>query len=140
MKFLCLCGHAIYDQTDNLPYKAYYYPDEGYDVWLEKLIDLVETLVREREYGQEWTVLGRPLSAVYPPDGELSGYIADKIIGRLIDAERKMFECEVCGRLWLRIDGAMQPETQEYVSFLPETTARGVVSARGAHVDPDKQT
>jgi hypothetical protein len=139
MKVLCLCRRAICDQADNLPYKAYYYPDEGYDVWLEKLIDLVETLVEERESGKEWTVLGRPLSAVYPSGGEVSGYIADNIIGRLVGTERKMFECEVCGRRWLRIVGAMQPETQEYVSFLPETNARGVLGAQGAHVAPDQQ-
>jgi hypothetical protein len=27
-KLRCTCGHVIRDQTDNLPYKAYFVPDE----------------------------------------------------------------------------------------------------------------
>jgi hypothetical protein len=127
---------VIVDQTDDLPYKGYFYPDEVHDLWLGKLIDLVETLVEERKSGKEWTVLGRPLSAVYPPGREVSGYINDNIIGRLADTMRHMYECEVCGRIWLQ----MNPDRSEYVAYWPETPAvRKVLSAQGARPEPDER-
>ena len=42
MKILCHCGHVIYDQTDDLPHKAYIRPDQS----SEALYEAIDRLMR----------------------------------------------------------------------------------------------
>ena len=136
-KFICLCGHEIVDQTDDLLYKAYYFPDEDYGVWFDKMVEALEAFVRKRESGKEVTLLDRPLSVIYPPAREVWGFINDAIWSSLMAAKRRIYECGVCGRIWLQINR----DRQEYVSYWPETENRGVLSAQGAQleVEPDAE-
>ena len=45
MKFLCECGHVIRDQTDDLPYKAYSYPDQS----MEALYAAIDRLMDDQQ-------------------------------------------------------------------------------------------
>ncbi|MDQ0887984.1 hypothetical protein QFZ81_003072 [Paenibacillus sp. V4I9] len=42
MKFLCECGHAIYDQTDYLSYKAYLISDQDWFSFLDEIDNAIE--------------------------------------------------------------------------------------------------
>lgn len=42
MKFLCECGHPIYDQTDYLPYKAHVISDQDWFNFLDTIDDAIE--------------------------------------------------------------------------------------------------
>lgn len=42
MKFLCECGHPIYDQTDYLPYKAHVISNQDWFNFLDEIDDAIE--------------------------------------------------------------------------------------------------
>ena len=83
MKIKCYCGSLIIDVADNLPWKGYLTPDQGwfsiFDA-INKLIDAVANGRMEKE-------------AAY--------HRASSII---IRSSRHMWQCPTCGRLY--IDGS----------------------------------
>ena len=111
---MCLCGHAIADQTDLLPYKAEFYPDEDWERCFLGIRDefLAAVAAREQRRRRGIDAGRRPLSRVYPPGKDFSGYVADIIIGKTAAYKRKMCECDQCGRLWLQTGR----QTNRYVS------------------------
>jgi hypothetical protein len=42
--------------------------------------------------------------------------------------ERIMYECHVCGRLWIQAN----PRDNQYLSYLPESPRRGILREAGA--------
>lgn len=128
--FACLCGHVIRDQTDNLPYKAAYYADQDGDAVWQRIIENAISAVK-----MGWPALLAKAQAEYPSlthaDDEVEWFISGLVIGPELETRRLMYECEQCGRLWLH----PKPNTNEYVSYLPETNARGVLSSHRVQTD-----
>ena len=96
MKIECYCGALIVDQTDALPNKAHFIPDE---VWFRALEEL-ETQVVD-------AVAGRRLTR------EGAYHRVSEILTR---AARGIWQCGACGRLYVD-----DPE-RSLQCFAPETT------------------
>jgi hypothetical protein len=52
-KFLCKCGHVIYDQTDQIPYKGYYIADTAIERLSDVLCKSIDTLVDALSWGRK---------------------------------------------------------------------------------------
>lgn len=81
MKIGCHCGATIFDQTDNLPHKAHFIPDQArfatFDALDDKVID--------------------PLAK-----GELTKEKAHLLARAILSqAARLMWQCAACGRLYV---------------------------------------
>ena len=93
MKFLCECGHAIYDQTDDLPYKAYSFPDQS----MEALYAAVQRL------------MDSPTPS--PTDHVQRDAMTESIF--FPKGRRLMYQCPQCGRIYITDEGGLH-------SFKPE--------------------
>jgi len=131
-KLLCLCGHVIVDQTNSLPYKADFFADEDDEAWFGGMVDLCSQTIRTREAGRELMVGGTPFSEIYGRNADVSVYVNDMLSMFSERFRRQMYECPVCGRLWVQ----SRPEKNEYASFWPETSMRGILRAKGVNT-PD---
>ncbi|MBK7382556.1 MAG: hypothetical protein IPI81_04365 [Flavobacteriales bacterium] len=89
-KLRCNCGHVIVDQTDDLPYKAEIVPDQNYGAIFDAVTDSV---------CKEDTSSGQ----------------ADAFTGVWIANTKRMYQCEVCGRILIQTGSG-----DRYMSFLPE--------------------
>src|SRR5712692_743036 len=126
-KMECFCGHLIVDQTDNLPYKAQYFPDQDYRAAFEQFVDFCAELIQAREEGRQEAFIKNRFGEEYPQEElDVSDFINDSFVGMLAVFGHSMYECEQCGRLWI------QPEAFEnkYVTYLPEGETRGVLAGK----------
>jgi hypothetical protein len=120
----CHCGHIIRDNTDNLPYKARFFADG--DQWaFDKLVDFYVGLIQAREEGRQGEFLTRHFGEGYPQNLTLEEIVGDGM-SVLFAAERLMYECENCGRLYLE----PVPRARQLVRYLPESEVRGVLRPR----------
>src|SRR5258708_2749647 len=125
-RFECECGNVIPDTTDNLPYKAYFLPDEDTDHALddikESVARLVEAWVRgDQAQYQRWRL--------WTQGDPTSREVLYNHIGHPTHAfGRRMYECDQCGRIWM----AAVPGENKLVSYLPESTRRGILRHQGA--------
>lgn len=127
----CRCGHTIRDKHDFLPYKAEVRRDQDAEWFWETtcnelalLVDAARTGERERWIAKHF-LPGYPLDV--PDDGLISDFLSmldNKIMSQV-------YECEVCGRLWVQ----KQPGVNAYYSYAPDTddVNRVLVSARYAN-------
>jgi hypothetical protein len=80
MKFKCECGNVIVDQTDDLSYKAYSYPDQS----MEALFAAAERLMQSPA-----------------PKTDLEGdRMMDDIVRPI--GQRLMYQCPKCGRIYIQ--------------------------------------
>jgi len=95
MKFICSCGNTIIDQTDNLSYKAYSYPDES----MESFFAALDRLMRSPS-----------------PKTELQ---RDRMMDDVVQPKwgRQMCQCVHCGRLYIESDAGgfccFEPENED---------------------------
>src|SRR5215472_1961017 len=124
----CSCGHVISDTTDFLPYKAYFLPDRdtqggSFDLThqVPYVADLIETWQR-----------GEPEPRPYPRSfTSVRDILQSAFVHPTFTLGRCIYECENCGRLFIQ----SAPGKNTYVSYLPESAARGILSHDGVSSD-----
>lgn len=134
MKFLCTCGHVIRDQTDSLPYKAHFLPDEDQEVVFEAVIDRLEAFMTARETGQQEEFLRTHFGETYPRDLDTRSILNDLLVGVIL-AARLIYECENCGRVLIQKQSASGKNV--YNSYLPEENIRGVLRSQSKRPNAD---
>jgi hypothetical protein len=80
MKIGCPCGRVIYDQTDNLSDKAHLITDQEWFPTMDAIDKVIDDVIAKRE-------------------DATSAYIAIRRI--TIKAARHVYQCRVCGRLFV---------------------------------------
>lgn len=80
MKIGCHCGATIYDQTDYLPHKAHYIPDQDVFEVLDAIDDAIEK------------------SGPTAKEKEAACMKVRRLIGKL---SRSAWQCRVCGRVYI---------------------------------------
>jgi hypothetical protein len=137
-KLGCVCGYTIVDQTDNLPYKAYI-REEDTQKPIELLADVLARYYEARQQGQgdefvkEFEIgRGEPEDYAVVVAKELHDKPLREVLFNLIypfwnNYDRKIYECERYGRLWVQI------EDGNYASYLPATDTRHVLWSRHNH-------
>lgn len=99
MRFRCECGHVIYDQTDNLPYKAFLLPDGSWDRFNAPIHKAMLEYARAISSGTRDEWIARYFGPSYPRDLDDESVLADFLerhIGRL----RTIYQCDKCGALF----------------------------------------
>ena len=113
MKISCRCGNVLHDHTDNLPFKGYLRADKDDVTYAQALQKEVETVARRFRTADEARA-----ERVLRNDVQEFGMVG-------VTLERLVYECTSCGRLLLP-----SPKTGRFLSFLPEDSERGVLSAK----------
>jgi hypothetical protein len=138
-KYHCPCGNIMPDQTDFLPYKAYIREDENTQKPRELLSELLAEYMEARQQGQEVEFLRRfELSQAATEEWaevvvqqhakeSLSQVLSHLMFSFWNNYDRRIFECEDCGRLLVEV------EANRFVSYLPETDTRHVLWSRHNH-------
>lgn len=67
-----------------------------------------------------------PYKASFLPDEDYWEFAYE---GTPFPGNRDMFECEACGRILIRA----RPDENHYLSYLPESTRRGILRHEGAN-------
>ncbi len=132
-KMRCKCGYVIIDQTDSLPYKAYFLPDQDVDDALYAPIGNVAGFIEARERGDEEGFLQKQgiKKMGASPEQTLESSLDRLILDPRSVFQREMYECENCGRIWLEA----RSSGNEWVSYLPESSKRGILRHGGAAPD-----
>lgn len=114
-KFLCKCGHVIYDQTDFIPYKARLVPDQLTEKLFDGGAEAIVKLIAAIKVGkrQEW------IEQTFP-GGWAQSWTDAQLIEEVMSSpfwryHREAFQCEQCGRLLVQIGS-----TNHFASFVPE--------------------
>jgi len=81
MKFTCHCGHKIADQTDDLPHKAHFIPDQHWNALWDKIEERILTKLGSRKLMFEAAAM--QLRILFS------------------DVTRLAYQCRECGRLYL---------------------------------------
>lgn len=102
MRFQCVCGEVIRDQSDLLPHKGYLRSDEDDFA----LTDAFEALAAS-------VAAGVPAADVHVSEVTLR-------------FERQVFECVGCGRLYVETERSPSFGVR-FTSYLPEGDERGVL-------------
>ncbi len=95
MKFQCKCGYLIVDQTDNLSFKAYTYPDQSQ----EALFNAIDNI----------------FTSPTPVDMTQRDRMVDDIVSPT--GGRTIYQCADCGRIHIVLDDG------SIASFKPESNA-----------------
>lgn len=133
-KLRCLCGYIITDQAEDLPYKAEYIADADFEESYGKFIHFIAKLLEEgRQLGRS-ALLAEYFGKAYPQDVSAAGIVSDALTSIRVAFGHTMYECENCGRLWLQL----VPGKNNYVPYLPETEARGVLVSRKRETPMDE--
>ena len=127
--FRCTCGNVITDITDDLPYKAYFLPDQDIDDALDNTMKEVAQFIEARECGEQDRYLRE--------HGQISHVSTLKDVLRHLFSHptfnfgRTLYECEECGRIWMQAG----PDKNMLVPYLPESASRGILRHEGAAPD-----
>lgn len=116
-KLKCKCGHIIFDQSDNLPYKGYLLPDTKFDDIFSDAIENIDKLAEATKTNKrlEWIKTNFNVPP-YPIDLKDSSMIHDLLSNKFIDSMKTIFECENCGRIAIQLG-----HTEYFKFFNPET-------------------
>jgi hypothetical protein len=124
-KLLCLCGYVIVDQTDSLPYKAYFITDEDEESFSQSTVDTIEKFVIAWKQGTLSELFGDKFVEVHLKEGEVGDYINDVIAGSYVEHSRIIYECKQCGRIWLQ----SRNKDEQFFPYFPEKEERGILSS-----------
>lgn len=124
MKFLCSCGYVIRDQTNNLPYKAQFIPDEDEEADFEITAGILEAFLTARDAGNQDGFLRSHFGEAYPTDLDTRSIISD-LLTMVTRSARFIYECENCGRVFIQKDPGSRKN--EYGIYLPEGDTRSVL-------------
>ncbi|MFL1501934.1 hypothetical protein ACI77J_28915 [Pseudomonas sp. O64] len=119
-KLRCKCGHVIVDQTDSLPYKASLLRDEAENAFWDEVHQALKPLMEAAESGDQVKIADA--------FSELSPWVnaTEELESRIysIHAHRMsaVYECSMCGRLWVQKDGSSQ-----FASYVPEEGGYGAI-------------
>jgi hypothetical protein len=97
-KFECSCGYIIRDQTDALPYKGTFIPDEDDEVSFTGTIHRIAEFIQAKELGRRDVFLQKIFGEAYPRDLDDLSILWD-LVSSLDTFRRVIFECENCGRV-----------------------------------------
>lgn len=131
MRIRCMCGNSITDQTDYLPYKAWFLPDEDTDLAVDYVMTDVQAFIEARERGDEdayWQANGLPHWRQHTLADKLRNYV---VATPNLHLGRAMYECDECGRIWMEA----RPGSPDLVSYQPESASRGILRHQGAPPD-----
>lgn len=134
MKFMCPCGHIIRDQTDYLPYKAMFIPDEDEEAVFTDIIDRLEAFIAAKEAGKQEEFLNTYFGENYPRNLD-TGSIINDILLRWINSARFIYECENCGRVFIQKHSEYGKNL--YGAYLPEGDVRGVLQSQRERTNED---
>ncbi|HET8841453.1 MAG TPA: hypothetical protein VFN35_08295 [Ktedonobacteraceae bacterium] len=125
MRFLCSCGHIIRDQTNSLPCKARFTPDEDTDDDSDHLATILEEFILAREAGKQQEFLASHFAEDYPQDLPLQSIINDLLTREINLSMRVIYECEKCGRIFVE----HHPAEARLAIYAPEGETRGVLQS-----------
>jgi hypothetical protein len=101
---MCLCGHTIVDQTDNILYKGYILPDTLLDKISTSLTDSIDSIIYAIKFDRRFECIKNNFNVPpYPKDINDSSMIHDLFSSILINSKQDIFECENCGRIAIQI-------------------------------------
>jgi hypothetical protein len=126
-KFMCSCGHIIRDQSDRLPYKAMFIPDEDDEACFDGLANQVVEFIQARERGQQDAFISKYFGEEFPRD-EDEFAIVGYLVSYPVAFGRHIYECENCGRVWIQKHAELDHNL--YASYLPEGDIRGVLKSQ----------
>lgn len=129
MKFRCKCGQVVSDTTDDLPYKAYFLPDEEINYALNNVMEKVAAFIEARERGEQEQYLKE--QAIFLREPTLKNLLYHHFSPPTFEFGRTMYECDECGRMWMKTHW----DRGELVSYHPESASRGILSHQGATPD-----
>ncbi|BFT69364.1 hypothetical protein [Paenibacillus sp. P36] len=95
MKFLCECGHAIYDQTDYLSYKAYLISDQDWFNFLDEIDDAIEKTGSTTEEKEKALMRVRSLA---------------------INLTKLVYQCDECGNIFFNNSYNSSPQLEMFRS------------------------
>lgn len=127
-KLRCRCGHIIRDQTDNLPYKAFFVPDEDADVDMDAVVTQLAQFMAARERGDQGSFIREHLGGAWPDDENPETILYILLTGVIMRSGRLIYECESCGRLWIQKHA--EYDKNIFASYLPESDERGVLRSQ----------
>lgn len=122
-KLRCLCGHVIVDQTDYLPYKAYFIADEDEEDFFQSAVSAIAEFVLVREQGKLEEVYGRRFVEVYSKDSGLKDFLHDTLAAGYVGSGRELYECEQCGRICIQ----SRDKDEQFFPYRPEKDERGML-------------
>ncbi|WP_224995121.1 hypothetical protein, partial [Cesiribacter sp. SM1] len=114
-KLRCKCDHVISDTTDNLPYKADLIPDQSFYTSLDRIEESIDSLIEATKRNERIMWIKNHFSEQYPKDLTDTQMIYDIITSKLFDLNKKVYQCENCGRIWIQ-----KGHSDRFVSFTPE--------------------
>src|SRR5450631_1728435 len=126
-KFECFCGHIIRDQTDGLPYKGTFIPDEDDEVSFTETINRIAEFMQAKELGRRDAFIQKTFGEADPRDLDDLSILWD-LVSYLDIFRRFIFECENCGRVW--IQKHKEFDQNIYASYWPESDVRGVLKSQ----------
>lgn len=112
----CRCGAVISDGSDNLPYKANFFPDRAFGELYDWLNDELTSYAAAVEAGrrEDW-VRARSSDPKFHLGLPETDLLNDLIVAQLMIRSRTSYECERCGRLWVESQG------DKFDCYLPES-------------------
>ena len=125
-KLRCICGYIIRDQTDNLPYKAHFIPDEDQNPDIEAVTADVMQFMAARDRGDQGAFIREHLGGAWPDDENPETILYILLTGVIMRSGRLMYECENCGRLWV-MTHAEYGKQAFFACYRPESEKRRVL-------------
>jgi hypothetical protein len=126
-KLRCQCGHIIVDQTDYLPYKARFVPDEDEDADLQTVAGNILQFMLAREHGEQG-IIHEQVGDARPDDEDPITTLYMLVAGAIMRSGRRIYECENCGRLWVQKHAEYGKNV--FACYAPEGEERGVLSSQ----------
>ena len=127
-KLRCVCDHIIRDQTDNLPYKARFLPDEDHNAVLEAVAANILQFMLARERGDQGAFIHEFLGGVWSDDEDPATILNVLLTDVIFGSRRLIYECENCGRIWVQKHA--EYDKNIFVSYSPESNKRQVLRSQ----------